>query len=499
MHRWPKHRSDAVSSDEDAVLAEAPPEQRGQVALFTWPRPREYYASGQHRIDANCLIPSDVSRRDLLATFEDVMGHWQDVTCVLIAMEPHARMTPNGRAREQHYHVAFKMTKSFACRTIATRLKDKGVHGFMSRNLKGWMQYAEYLLCETPRKLAHQRDPSPLLWPDTSGRGIQNLRTLIEKSRKTAIKQDAEARGLQHTARPAQKKRRGLEYHELVQLVVENEIHREQDWWMHARRLQQERGENVMFNYYDRVKNQPDGIQRTIDNAWKHHAAASGKPFFTTYPLNTTCRFDIHRFHLTADMIKWLAVEHKGKTLVLEGPGGLGKTQLAHALLHRLCGAYFVCDNFDMTNKCHWTGREGILFDDVDMRDRTIDECKGMLDLELNRGVRCRYADGILPTGTPRVFCTNHTITDFFPPQYVLPAHKWAIDRRLTWLKVVKDLRLHRPHQPENDEYHHFREEEALIREEYYAAERSRQQAAQVLALLPAQVESPGGRNQFEP
>ena len=52
-------------------------------------------------------------------------------------------------------------------------------------------------------------------------------------------------------------------------------------------------------------------------------------------------------------------------------------------------------------------------------------------------------------------------------------------------------MRLHRPHQPENDEHHHFREEEALIREEYYAAERSRQQAAQVLAL-PAQVESRG-------
>ena len=127
------------------------------------------------------------------------------------------------------------------------------------------------------------------------------------------------------------------------------------------------------------------------------------------------------------------------------------------------------------------------------MRDRTIDECKGMLDLELNRRVRCRYADGILPTGTPRVFCTNHTITDFFPPQYVLPAHKWAIDRRLTWLKVVKDLRLHRPHQPENDEYHHFREKEALIREEYYAP------AGRPSLGTASSGRIPGGRNQFEP
>ena len=104
--------------------------------------------------------------------------HWPKVTNVLIALEPHQRFKPDGSGRELHYHIAFKLSADFAHRQIEVLFRMEGIHGFISKTLKGWMAYAEYLLCETPRKPAHCRDASPLLWPRGGTEAVEHLRSL---------------------------------------------------------------------------------------------------------------------------------------------------------------------------------------------------------------------------------------------------------------------------------------------------------------------------------
>ena len=126
---------------------------------------------------------------------------------------------------------------------------------------------------------------------------------------------------------------------------------------------------------------------------------------------------------------------------MLEGPGGIGKTQLAMALLLRVRQRVFFIDDYEQVNQCHWTGIEGVLFDDVCMRHKGIDECKALFDMDWSRVVRCRYENGLLPEGTPRIFSTNHTRALFFPQDYNLAEHQHPIDRRMLWLRVTRCIR----------------------------------------------------------
>lgn len=440
--RGRRHVSLEPESEEDEVLKVAETEQRGQVAMFTWPTPKEYFMDLQDRLQAKMVIPTDVSRDQLLEVFKRVMdeiGFWPHVCTVLIAMEPHRRMKPDGSGREQHYHLVWKMNKNFAHKTFVLRMKEQGIHGFVSKSLRGWLQYCEYLLCETPRKLAQHRDPAPLLYPNSGPDAIQTLKDLIktDQNRQAALHEEVTGNPL----RNGNKKRRALEWWEVINLVVENKLETEADWWLCAKKYQDEHGENLMFNYFDRVRMQTQGVQKTIDNAWKHHRASMGIPFVSGYPLQTRCKYPLESFMLNNVLKDWMSKEARKKSLILRGPGGIGKTQMAQAMLSAVCGRFFLCDSFEQTNKCSWTGREGILYDDVHMHDRGIDECKGLLDVEESRVVKCRYEDGYLPAGTPRIFSTNHTKAEFFPRDYLLLDHQFAIDRRHVWVEVAACIR----------------------------------------------------------
>ena len=108
------HVAEDAESDEDEALAVAKSSQRGQVAMFTWPTPREYYSDYAERKKSKILIPSDMTRDGLLNRFRKVMqaaGHCPKVTNVLIALEPHQRFRPDGSGRELHYHIAFKLSR----------------------------------------------------------------------------------------------------------------------------------------------------------------------------------------------------------------------------------------------------------------------------------------------------------------------------------------------------------------------------------------------------
>ena len=436
------HVAREPDSDEDEALAVARTEQRGQVAMFTWPTPREYFLELADRHAEKAFIPTDINREMLLDIFMDVMtcmNHSEKLTGILIAKEPHKRWKPNGTEREMHYHIAFKMKEDFAHRGIEHQMRERGVRGFISKSMKGWLQYAEYLLCETPKKPAHCRDPNPLLWPNPSGQALEQLRFLIKEGQKRTAELNAEVRGV--PPRANNRKRRCLEWSEVISIVVENNIQEEADWWLCAKKFQTDNGENLMFNYYDRVRGRPQGMQRAIDDAWKIHKASNGETFYTGHILQTKCKYPIETFIVTEEMQEWVSKLHQTKSLVLHGPGGIGKTQLAQALLLQVCPKFFLCDSFEQTNKCNWTGREGILFDDVTLSAFGIDEAKALLDVEQSRAVKCRYEDGMLPAGAPRIYSTNHQRISFYPRDYTTTEHQYPIDRRVLWIEVTRCIK----------------------------------------------------------
>ena len=210
--------------------------------MFTWPTPREYYSDYAERKKSKILIPSDMTRDVLLNRFRKVMqaaGHWPKVTNVLIALEPHQRFRPDGSGRELHYHIAFKLSEDFAHRHIEVLFKLEGIHGFISKTLKGWMAYADYLLCETPRKPAHCRDASPLLCPRGGTEAVDHLRGLCLAARQRIFTLTEAVTGWK---RKVAKRRRTLEWSEVISLVVENKIGDEATWWKVAKKQQTDQG-----------------------------------------------------------------------------------------------------------------------------------------------------------------------------------------------------------------------------------------------------------------
>ena len=441
------HVAEDEESDEDEALAVAKSSQRGQVAMFTWPTPREYYRDYAQRKKSKILIPSDMTRDALLSRFRKVMqgaGHWPKVTNVLIALEPHQRFRPDGSGREVHYHIAFKLSEDFAHRHIEVLFRLEGIHGFISKSLKGWLAYAEYLLCETPRKPAHCRDASPLLWPRGGPEAVEHLRGLCNTARKRTPTLTEAVTGWK---KKAPKRRRTLEWSEVISLVVENEIRDEGTWWQVAKRQQTDQGDTLMINYVDRLRGKQGGLQKAISDAWRHHRAINGDPVPSNTCLHTTAKYALESFILSDEMKEWVREDHKSKALVLEGPGGIGKTQLAMALLLRVRKRVFFIDDYEQVNQCQWTGVEGVLFDDVCMRHKGIDECKALFDMDWSRVVRCRYENGLLPEGTPRIFSTNHTRALFFPRDYNLAEHQHPINRRMLWLRVTRCFRDGKDHE----------------------------------------------------
>ena len=84
---------------------------------------------------------------------------------------------------------------------------------------------------------------------------------------------------------------------------------------------------------------------------------------------------------------------------------------------------------------------EGLVVDEVTFAERTIDDVKGMVDLEEGRDVSCRNKDGFIPAEVPRIISTNWPWEQFWPRE-ALGSHAVPVTRRVLWVEVTKDLRL---------------------------------------------------------
>ena len=167
----------------------------------------------------------------------------------------------------------------------------------------------------------------------------------------------------------------------------------------------------------------------------------------TTGTLKTAPKFGLEKFLPLAtvhpSLVEWVAGGWKKIALVLFGDGNLGKTQLACALIHHVSPghAYHFINKVDRLRDVMFSPGEGLVVDEVCLASRSIDDVKGLLDLEEGRDIDCRNRDGFIPMETPRAFLTNWPWEQFWPRE-ALGSQAKPVTRRILWVAVEKDLRL---------------------------------------------------------
>ena len=104
-------------------------------------------------------------------------------------------------------------------------------------------------------------------------------------------------------------------------------------------------------------------------------------------------------------------------------------------------GTFHFINKLDRVKDLHSSPGEGLVVDEISLADRHIDDVKGLLDLAKTRDVGCRNKDGAIPMRTPRIITTNWSWETFWPQAMFLKEHRAAIQRRVIWVPVTKDLR----------------------------------------------------------
>lgn len=114
-------------------------------------------------------------------------------------------------------------------------------------------------------------------------------------------------------------------------------------------------------------------------------------------------------------------------TLILTGPTGIGKTQLAKALLPQ---ALFI-SHMDAL-RSYGNGYSGVIFDDMAFTHLHREAQIHLVDVHEDRQIHVRYSVAELPAGTARIITTNRTA------DMVVLISDPAINRRCTVISVDK-------------------------------------------------------------
>ncbi|CAE7354455.1 unnamed protein product [Symbiodinium sp. CCMP2592] len=142
------------------------------------------------------------------------------------------------------------------------------------------------------------------------------------------------------------------------------------------------------------------------------------------------------------ELPRWVSEGHLSRALVLQGDGGLGKMELACAIMAIICkdkGFHFV-NKLDRLRDATFLPHQGLVVDELCLHNRDIDDVKGLLDLAKHRDVQCRNKDGRIPVRCPRIFSANWGWDGFFPPAVAQTKHEVPIMRRVVWVEIAKDI-----------------------------------------------------------
>ena len=224
-----------------------------------------------------------------------------------------------------------------------------------------------------------------------------------------------------------------MDFAQFTDWVINHKITNEAEYWALAGEQKEKKDNPTLWNYGGQVK-----VDKMIQKAQRGHLAALTTDVFQ-FASKTTSPFPLSDFIVPDEIRLWMENDTKTKSLIIQGTGGLGKTQLAKAILASL-GKYFFVDAMDTIKHLFFVDGEALLCDDVSLGDYQIDQVKSILDISCDRAIRCRHEDGIVPAGTTRIFLTNHEKHVFFPPGFQLQQHQNAIERRMTWVEVKEVL-----------------------------------------------------------
>ena len=384
------------------------------------------------RQQEKCLKPSDLSKKAFLQVFLDVCqarGSRHTIQKIIVVEEPHKRYEPGSDKRERHQHLAFLCNAHFVHCSVRKDLATKhGIHAFFTFNRSGFAAYVSYLLTEGPRKPGQDLDGDALFWPRSFTRE-KAMALTVARPQDAAQKKN---KGKVTPAPAAEKRRTRLSFSEFTDFVVERNIQTVSRLWQ-AAKTEKLQGNVLVWNHVGSLPNAEKEL---------HKVLAAWQPASQSSTLFTQSRYAVSAFSIPDGMKEWLKHETKTKALVVQGDGGLGKTEMVMACLVELCSAVHFLNKMDALKKVRLLPHQAVVLDDISMARLEIDDVKAWFDLEKPRDCAGRHEDGFLPEGVVRVFTTNHKPGQFFPVEYFQDdAHRIAVDRRHRWLHVVEDLR----------------------------------------------------------
>lgn len=417
-----------TSSDDDEATAVV--SARGACALVTAACPRSYPRALEDRQKQHTMIPADFSSEDFLKKFRKVFGANTTVRLEKAGCydEPHKRFRPSADRRERHKHIALKASGPFAHKKIADAFqREAGVRIHFSFKQQRFGGYIRYLM-EPGKKASTDLDQNPAVYPAALN---------IKKEMDQAPHPGEEGRGKEAKAG---KKRKGLTFDEVSNIVIEGvgegELRTGRQLASAAAKLKRE-GNAELWNYLGGVKG-PREIRAVVGKIW-WMLGREGNTMWHSHAAHPLGSFT---YDSLPQVKEWLRERGQKFVLILSGDGGLGKTQLAMALMSELCprGFWFLDDPDDFREiEGEIEADHGIIVDEVELSKFHPNQVKKLFDLEVSRRIRCRNMNGSIPANTPRIFITNSNRSEFFPE--MSPRDFTGVNRRCKFVNVTSDLR----------------------------------------------------------
>lgn len=355
-------------------------------------------------------------------------GQAPNVEKIHVFDEPHKRYNKNTGLRETHKHLIFKMKSGFGHTRLQTELANRGVYGHFSFNLVGYVAYLRYCLMPSAKKLLVDVDQRPWSWPPIEPASL--LALCDQPSPQMDARNDVgNTRG---------RKRKLLTFSEITDAFVDGKVKCEQDAWRLAK-ARKVAGDDTLFNTLGATRS-VHALVAKVRSAWNCEEMSTGT--LVVKPEYKLCQF-VPMGSIDMALLSWLQGGWRQQALVIYGPAGLGKTELACALVHTVspAKAFHFLNKVDRLRDVIFSPGEGLVVDEACLATRDADDAKSLVDMKKTRDVTCRNADGVIPRGTPRVFSTNWPWEQFWPHDAFSAAHLEAIKRRVLWVVVGRDVR----------------------------------------------------------
>lgn len=117
------------------------------------------------------------------------------------------------------------------------------------------------------------------------------------------------------------------------------------------------------------------------------------------------------------------------KSLYIWGPSGIGKTQLARAILPEAN----VISHTDQLRGCDFS--KGVIFDDFGVSHWPVTAVIHLCDWEVERGINVKHGHVLIPAHTRKIFTYNNCI-EYWMPSNASPEQQIAVKRRLYELEL---------------------------------------------------------------